>query len=56
GTGQWLLDSKEFQTWLKTSNQTLFCLGILGAGKTILTSIVVDDLIIQSQNNPNVGL
>lgn len=44
GTGQWLLDSREFQTWLATGGQTLFCPGIPGAGKTILTSIVVDEL------------
>jgi Cdc6-like AAA superfamily ATPase len=44
GTGQWLLNSAKFQTWLDTPKQTLFCPGIPGAGKTILTSIVVDDL------------
>ena len=42
GTGQWLLDSAEFKTWLKTEKQTLFCPGIPGSGKTILTSIVID--------------
>lgn len=25
GTGQWLLDSNEYQTWLVTRKQTLFC-------------------------------
>jgi Cdc6-like AAA superfamily ATPase len=44
GTGQWLLDSPRYQAWLKTNRQTLFCPGIPGAGKTILSSIVVDDL------------
>ncbi|KAB5536197.1 hypothetical protein GE09DRAFT_343208 [Coniochaeta sp. 2T2.1] len=44
GTGQWILDSKEYRDWLHTPGQTLFCPGIPGAGKTILTSIVVDDL------------
>ncbi|KAI0428831.1 hypothetical protein F5Y09DRAFT_275147 [Xylaria sp. FL1042] len=44
GTGQWLLDSKEYQDWIKDRNKTLFCPGIPGAGKTILTSIVIDDL------------
>ncbi|KAI3326496.1 hypothetical protein HD806DRAFT_551522 [Xylariaceae sp. AK1471] len=44
GTGQWLLDSEEYQNWIKEPNKTLFCPGIPGAGKTILTSIVVDDL------------
>ncbi|UKZ64327.1 uncharacterized protein TrAtP1_005545 [Trichoderma atroviride] len=31
GTGQWLLDSKEYQDWLSTDKQTLFCPGIPGA-------------------------
>lgn len=44
GTGQWFLESPEFQEWLKTSKQTLFCPGIPGAGKTIITSIVVEYL------------
>ncbi|KAI0196461.1 hypothetical protein F4808DRAFT_305556 [Astrocystis sublimbata] len=44
GTGQWLLDSEKYQTWLREPQTTLFCPGIPGAGKTILTSIVVDDL------------
>ncbi|KAI0147300.1 hypothetical protein GGR57DRAFT_258771 [Xylariaceae sp. FL1272] len=44
GTGQWLLDSEEYQNWIKEPNKTLFCPGIPGAGKTILTSIVVNDL------------
>ena len=25
GTGQWLLDSTEYQTWVETNKQTLFC-------------------------------
>lgn len=44
GTGQWLLDSTEYQTWLESTEQTLFCPGIPGVGKTILTSIVIDHL------------
>jgi nucleoside phosphorylase len=56
GTGQWLLDSPEFQTWLKTVKQTLFCPGIPGAGKTILTSVVIDDLITRFYNDPSVGI
>lgn len=56
GTGQWLLDSAEYQTWLGSGKQTLFCPGIPGAGKTILTSIVVDDLITRFQNDPTIGI
>lgn len=55
GTGQWLLDSEEYQAWLDARGQTLFCPGIPGAGKTILTAIVVDDLNKRSFENP-IGL
>ncbi|KAH7464150.1 hypothetical protein FOMA001_g17939 [Fusarium oxysporum f. sp. matthiolae] len=44
GTGRWLLDTVEFCTWRDTCGQTLFCPGIPGAGKTIITSVVVDNL------------
>ncbi|UKZ55877.1 hypothetical protein TrVGV298_009701 [Trichoderma virens] len=56
GTGQWLLESHEFQTWVKKRKETLFCPGIPGAGKTILTSIVVDDLITHFGNNNSTGI
>lgn len=36
--------------------QTLFCPGIPGAGKTILTSIVVEDLIKRYHNMPDIGI
>ncbi|KAI9668003.1 MAG: hypothetical protein M1821_000823 [Bathelium mastoideum] len=44
GTGQWLLDSAEFKSWIETNERTLFCPGIPGAGKTILSSIVIEEL------------
>lgn len=56
GTGQWLLDSEEFETWLQEENQTLFCPGIPGAGKTILSSIVIDSLCERFQDTDNVGI
>jgi Cdc6-like AAA superfamily ATPase len=56
GTGQWLLKSNEFKKWVNQRNQTLFCPGIPGAGKTIITSIVVDDLYARFQNDASVGL
>ena len=56
GTGRWLLDSPEFQQWLKIRKQMLFCPGIPGAGKTILTSIVVDNLLTRFQNDPGIGI
>jgi hypothetical protein len=56
GTGQWLLDSAEFQMWLDTDKQTLFCPGVPGAGKTILTSIVVEELNTRFQNDKSIGV
>lgn len=56
GTGQWLLDSIEFQKWLEADKQTLFCPGIPGAGKTILTSVVVEELNTRSQNDMSIGI
>lgn len=56
GTGQWLLDSKEFQSWISGSMQTLFCPGIPGAGKTILTSIVLEELGDQYRNDGGVAI
>ena len=56
GTGQWLLDSVEFKAWLQTGKQTLFCPGIPGAGKTIITSIVVEELNTRFQNDSSIGI
>ncbi|RYP09021.1 hypothetical protein DL764_001517 [Monosporascus ibericus] len=55
-TGQWLLDSAEYQNWLKDDKQTLFCPGIPGAGKTILTSIVVENLMARFGNDKNIAV
>jgi hypothetical protein len=56
GTGQWLLDSEEYQAWLKTGKQTLFCPGIPGAGKTMMSSIIVDNLNAKFGNDTGVGI
>ncbi|EGX48820.1 hypothetical protein AOL_s00079g459 [Orbilia oligospora ATCC 24927] len=55
GTGQWFLSSPEYQTWLKEKG-ILFCQGIPGAGKTIMTSIVIDDLTERYTNDMSVGI
>jgi Cdc6-like AAA superfamily ATPase len=51
-----LLDSTEFQTWINNDSQTLFCPGIPGVGKTILTSVVVNELTTRFSSDPTVGL
>ncbi|CAF3539468.1 unnamed protein product, partial [Fusarium graminearum] len=55
-TGNWLLQSEEFLYWLAASKQTLFCPGMPGAGKTILTSIVIDSLNSKFDNDSEIGI
>ncbi|KAF3188026.1 hypothetical protein TWF788_001486 [Orbilia oligospora] len=55
GTGEWLLTSDEYNTWLR-SKYVLFCPGIPGAGKTILTSIIIDNLITRFNSDSTVGI
>lgn len=44
-SGQWLLDSEEYHNWLsRPSGGLLWCYGNPGVGKTVLASIVVEDL------------
>lgn len=56
GTGQWLLDSTEFQHWLNHSQRVLFCPGMPGAGKTMIASIVIDHLYAKYQTDSSVGI
>ncbi|KAM0551853.1 hypothetical protein ACHAPJ_008189 [Fusarium lateritium] len=56
GTAEWLLESKEYKGWKAAKGQTLFCPGIRGAGKTVLTSIVIEDLESHFRHNPGVGI
>jgi Cdc6-like AAA superfamily ATPase len=55
-TGQWLLDSAEFLAWVEADKRILFCPGIPGAGKTILTSIVVNELSTRYNDDKSVGI
>ena len=56
GTGQWLLETNEFRQWVVGRKQTLFCPGIPGSGKTMLTSIVVDKLMTDFRENGDIGI
>ena len=56
GTGEWLIDSTEFRTWVENDKQTLFCPGIPGAGKTILMSIVIEELTNRFENDKSIGI
>jgi Cdc6-like AAA superfamily ATPase len=54
GTGLWLLDSDVFRDWVDKDSAILFCPGIPGAGKTIMSAIVVEHLQQTFQNDPTV--
>ncbi|CAN9399551.1 unnamed protein product [Alternaria alternata] len=56
GTGGWLLRSQVYQDWLGTSNRTLFCPGIPGAGKTVSASIINADLWERYGRDNTIGL
>ncbi len=45
GTGTWILDDPTFKSWLAGQDGVLWCRGIPGAGKTVLTSIIIDHLV-----------
>ncbi|KAG5797377.1 hypothetical protein H9Q69_003552 [Fusarium xylarioides] len=55
GTGEWLLTSKEFRDWIDTG-KTLFCPGVPGSGKTILTSIVINELTTRFGDDETIGI
>lgn len=56
GTGRWLLYSAEFVAWVSGVGLTLLCWGLAGAGKTTLTSLVVDELGTRYRDDPSVAI
>ncbi|TGJ68452.1 hypothetical protein EYR41_007503 [Orbilia oligospora] len=56
GTGLWLLNSNQFQTWLESSQRTLFCPGFPGQGKTIMTSIIIENLQMRFRGDKTIGV
>lgn len=55
GTGEWFLESPEFVNWLTGPTATLFCPGLPGAGKTIISSLVIQHLQ-ESMDSRSYGL
>src|ERR1700735_132511 len=56
GTGEWLVESDEFQQWENNKRRILFCPGIPGSGKTMMVSIVVDHLFEKFRNDRSIGI
>ena len=56
-TGGWFLESAQFTSWRRhESSSILWCPGIPGSGKTILSSLVIDDLRVEIARDPGIGL
>lgn len=56
GTGQWVVSSEEYQDWLHMERGSLLCTGIPGAGKTTLTSFIIEELAKRTQDDSKKGL
>ncbi|KAL6819261.1 hypothetical protein V8C40DRAFT_281571 [Trichoderma camerunense] len=56
GTGQWLLNTPEFQDLMSGTKKKLVCHGMPGAGKTILTSVVINHLQTTFRHDQDVGI
>lgn len=55
-TGNWFLSSEEFQAWINSDKHTLFCPGGPGAGKTIMTAAVIDQLHTTYKEDDKIGI
>lgn len=51
-TGLWLLESAKFTKWKTGAASRLWLHGIIGCGKTILSSTIVENLLQHCHNNP----
>ncbi|KAI5816118.1 hypothetical protein BZA77DRAFT_369074 [Pyronema omphalodes] len=52
GTVKWVFETPEYQQWIsKAGSPVLLGCGIPGAGKTVLTSVVIDDLLSQPNHH-----
>lgn len=49
GTSSWIYNNSTYQGWARDSaSSILWCTGILGAGKTVLTANVLENVVIQA--------
>lgn len=55
-TLHWFLNSEEYQNWIGSDKYTLFCPGVPGAGKTIMTAAVINDLFTRYKDDTEIGI
>lgn len=49
GTCMWFLDNPKFKEWKDGTSDTLFCVGMPGAGKTVMSAMIIRHLFETSQ-------
>ena len=56
GSFDWIFHNESYEWWKsETASSTLVCSGIMGAGKTVLCAIVVEDLVSSSHVNSTIA-
>ncbi|PPQ81894.1 hypothetical protein CVT26_014323 [Gymnopilus dilepis] len=56
GTGGWFLERQDFSNWISGERTSLSISGIPGAGKTILSSIIISHLEVYMEKNAETAL
>ncbi|KAF4840502.1 Ankyrin repeat domain-containing protein 50 [Colletotrichum siamense] len=56
GTWQWFLNSTGHQTWLSQAGEKRLVLGVPGVGKSVLASVVLEDLRGRFRNDKSIGV
>lgn len=51
GSGRWLFDLAEMAAWLENSNSALWIYGIPSAGKTILSTLVMNEVLTRKRSS-----
>lgn len=51
GTGQWIFQDPSFKSWLAGEHRLLWCHGEAGAGKTVLSAIIIQHLSKSKKEN-----
>ena len=56
GASNWLFETNEYREWKSSSSSSvLLCSGIVGAGKTVLSSSVLEELMVNKGADTSVG-
>ncbi|KAF8490589.1 hypothetical protein JB92DRAFT_2819701, partial [Gautieria morchelliformis] len=55
-TGSWFLEAERFREWREAPHSFLWLHGIPGAGKTILCSTIIEELLLHCRSDPSLAI